>query len=515
MLRKFAVGVAAVGVVLALPHAARAQSSEGACASVTTHTRETVIVFRPPATFTICRHGVPQDSVVTDRRVYLQLAPTPASHMFDFRVHGQAGDWAPMGLSIWEDLTSSIASKLRDLDHSGEPIADLVVPLDPLPLAPAPLRPLATARARYVADVTPKYLEALHSVRGQARELPVIAGVVRRWCNAITSDAPGTVASDRELRVRCAGAELSDGVVEHIVDTFEAAAKKEFAERDRARDAALSAIAHPEDSTAVSNAVRALDEARVAATAVVATAHALRESSAALARDVATLHAALRSMNSLRPGAPTYLGTFSNAGNAELEIDAAPIDVAAVGRGTVPSTTGATTGRFPIVGRHYLDIEAGVGWTGGLPNVPYSSAVNGVQTIQTKPVDEFVGLALVELELLRFAWPERPLAGVLRLPTIGVPFTRDPSQNFFVGGGLGWTGVGSVNVGPYFLNEVTLRPGFSPNQQLSTGTTIGAATVAGLRVGYFVSASVDLVGLFHLFVPNHTPTIDAVTGKEK
>ena len=56
-------------------------------------------------------------------------------------------------------------------------------------------------------------------------------------------------------------------------------------------------------------------------------------------------------------------------------------------------------------------------------------------------------LALVELEPARFLWPDRPLAGLLRFPVLGLPFTRDPTQNFFAGGGLGWTGVGSIVVG--------------------------------------------------------------------
>ena len=512
MLRIGITSALALALLVGAEHRALAQTSSP-CSAVRDHLHDTVIVFRPPSAFTICRNGVEEDGVVTGRRVYLELEPTPASRMFDFRVHGQSGEWAPMGLAVWEELTSKIASKLRDLDHSGESIADLVIPLDASAGQTAPLRPVAIARTRYLADVTPRYLEALHSVRGEARELPVVARVVKQWCSALATDAAATAES--ELHARCAAPELADGAVDHVVEAFEAAAKKETAQRDKARDATLNAIAHPDDSRAVEVAARELDDARVAANAVVAAGHLLRESSAALARDVATLRVALRSIDTIRPGVPTYLSTYSSGGNAELEIDATPIDAAAVSRGSVPPNAGRANGRFPIFDRHYLDLEAGLGWTAGLPQVPYSSAVNGIQTIQTKPVDEFVGLALVELEPLRFLWPERPLAGVLRLPTIGIPFTRDPTQNFFVGGGLGWTGIGSITVGPYFLNEITLRNGYAPNQQLLNGTTLGAATVAGLRVGYFASASIDLVGLFHLFVPTHVATIDAVTGKEK
>ena len=174
---------------------------------------------------------------------------------------------------------------------------------------------------------------------------------------------------------------------------------------------------------------------------------------------------------------------------------------------------GKTTARFPIVGRHYLDFEAGFGVTAGLPPIPAAATQGGVPVLQGKPVDEFVGLALVELEPARFLWPDRPVAGLLRFPVIGIPFTRDPTQNFFVGAGLGWTGIGSISAGPYLLRERTLRSGFVDGQQLSAGTSLDAATDPTLQVGYFVSASVDLVGLFHLFVPVHPTVIDAATGK--
>ncbi len=296
------------------------------------------------------------------------------------------------------------------------------------PPALAPLRPLALARTRYVSDVTPRYLQALHSVRADARELPTIAGAVRRWCAALTeaSPTPQTPVTDAELRAACAGAELKEGAVEHILTDFEAAASKESGERSRAREAAMAAIAHPDDAKAVADGVRALDEARLAAVSVVGAAHALRESSAALARDVGALRIALRSLDTLRPGVPTYLSTYGTSGNAELEVDASPVDAVTAGTDLEHRSMGKATARFPVVGRHYLDVEAGVGWKSGAAAVPYVSTIQGKQVIQTSSIDGFVGLALVELEPLRFAWPDRPAAGALRFPVVGIPFTKDP-----------------------------------------------------------------------------------------
>jgi len=514
MLRRVAAAACGLATLVGIQGVARGQHP-AACASVREHLRDTVIVFEPPSTFTICRGGSEQDDVVTGRPVYFQVTTTPGSSMFDFRVHGQGTAWTHTGLSTWQDQATRVASGLRDLEHAGTPISDIPLPLDATAGANSPLRPLAAARSRYVSDVTPRYLEALHAVRGEAHELPVIANVVRRWCGEIGSEAPSRAPVEAELRARCAGPELRDGALDRDVETFEAEATLFDRARDKARDAMVAAMGRPDDANAVTEAVKALDEARRTAASAVAAAHGLRESSRALARDVAELRIALRSIDALRPGTPTYLSTYTSAGNAELEIDATPVDIAAAGQAAAHADVGKTTARFPVVGRHYVDLEVGLGLSGGTPLIPYVENVSSVSTIQGKPVDELVGLALVELEPARFLWPDLPLAGLVRFPVLALPFTRDPTQNFFAGGGLGWTGVGSIVAGPYMQYELTLRDGYSIGQALPAGTTIQAATQQTLRVGSFVSASVDVLGLFHLFVPGHGSSIDAATGKEK
>jgi hypothetical protein len=200
------------------------------------------------------------------------------------------------------------------------------------------------------------------------------------------------------------------------------------------------------------------------------------------------------------------------AGNALLVVEVKPAEASAE---PVPEhEESSATFHFSVVDRHYLDFEAGLGITGGLPKIPSVVAKNGANVIQGGDVDQFVGLALVELEPLRIPWPDAPLAGVLRFPVLGVPLSRDPTQNFFVGAGLGWTGVGSLVAGPYLLRELTLRDGFALNESLPAGTSLGAATQPTLQVGYFVSASIDLLGLFHVFAPVHPPPLDAATGRQ-
>jgi hypothetical protein len=494
---------------------ASAEGPLSVCREVREHVQDTVIVFQPPSTFTVCRNGSPQGGVVTDRNVYLELLPRPGPRMFDFRIHGKPSDWSPMGLRAWEELTTRIAGKLRDLDHSGEPIAALTIPLEAPPAGVAPLRPVAAARARYLAEATPQYLDSLHAVYAETHELPVVAGVVRRWCSALETYAPGALTGEVELRTTCAAPEIKDGAVEQVLKDFEATVQKGNQDRAHAREATLAAIAHPEDANAVSEAVRALDAARISVTAVVASAHSLRQSSMALGRAVGSLRVSLRSLDALEPGVPTYLSTYSNPGNAELEIDTIPSDISVAGSDAAHGVTGKATARYPVFGRHYLDIEAGIGWAGGAPDSVYLTTTRGVNVIQNQPVQEVVGLALVELEPLRFAWPERPAAGILRFPVVGIPFTRDPTSNFYFGAGIGWTGVGSITGGPYIIRETMLRQGFEPLQTLPNNVPFDAVTYGGAGVGYYVSASIDLVGLFRLFVPWHAPTLDGLTGKER
>ena len=486
------------------------------CATLTAHKTDTVITFEPPSTFTICRDGAAESDVVTDRRVYFELLPSPGATMFDFRLHGHAAQTRPTGLLAWQEQSARIALGLDELDHSSEAISAIAIPLG-APPGPSPLAPLAAARARYSGLVTPRFLETLDGLRSEIDELPVIADVVRRWCGELQQrgNALVTQAGRSELRTRCAAPELGAGAIERANATFLEASAELDASRRRTRDLVIAAVARADDAQGVAAAVQALDEARLAASKVTAAARALRPLAKALSRDATMLRDAIASTNTLRPGEPTYLTTYGSGGTAVLEVDAEPRGIAAAGEHTAQQELSTVAFHFPIVERHYLDIEAGLAVTGGLPAIPTLATQGAAGIIQGKPVDEFAAMALVELEPLRFLWPDRPLAGVFRLPVLGVPLTRNPTQNFFIGAGLGWTGVGSISAGPYLLRELTLRDGYALDQPLPAGTSFAAATEPAVQVGYFVSASIDLVGLFHVFVPVHTRSIDAATGKEK
>jgi hypothetical protein len=249
--------------------------------------------------------------------------------------------------------------------------------------------------------------------------------------------------------------------------------------------------------------------ARTAASGVVSRAATLSKTASSLSQRLMALRTTIASLGALRPGVPKHLVTYSDAGNAVLRIDAIPLGVEDVHE----AEENQASFRFPVVGRHYFDVEIGAGITGGQPLIPTVSTSGNAAVIDGKPVDEFVALALVELEPFRFGWPDKPLAGLIRFPVIGIPLSRDPTENFFVGGGIGWTGIGSITAGPYFLRERTLAAGYSVGDQLPAGTSLDAITNPTVQVGFFVAASIDVVGLFRLFFPEHQPTFDAATGR--
>jgi len=389
------------------------------------------------------------------------------------------------------------------------------MPIAPTEVATAPtLQPVLGARSLYLGVVTPRFLESLSGLLAELDELEVIARVEGQWCDDM--DRMTVSPSSRtDLTASCAGSELRRGVVDHAVDALSNAGHDFDGKHAVARDALIVAMAHPSDSPAVLAAAQALDQARASALYAISQALLLQPMAKALSLDALVVRAAIASTNALRPGLPSYLGTYDAAASGLVEIDAVPLHMEAAGVDADHREDSSASFRFAIVGRHYLDLEAGVGLTGGLPQIPTLGTQGGANVLQGKPVDEFVGLALVELEPLRIPWPDRPLAGVLRFPVVGIPLSRDPTQNFFAGAGVGWTGVGSITGGPYLLRELSLRDGFAAGQLLPTSTSFDAATHPSLQVGYFVSASIDLMGVFRLFVPEHPPTVDAVTGLER
>ena len=473
------------------------------CETITDHQKATIIAFSPPSTFTICHDGSEEPDVVTGRRVYLQLVPTPGSSMFRFRVHGQEAEPKLTGLSVLKTDVSAVAGALGTLSHSAEPISALSYAGDGTPLG--------TARARYVGVATEAFSDALERSREKIDDVAEGSRIVHRWCSELhASEFPGV----RELRDTCKNIDPVDVVAQEVAN-FESLGARFTAARNAARESTITATAARGDAAKEAEAIKQLDVGRQAAEDVVTSARRLTGMSRRLVADLGELRIAIASLNALRPNVPVYLATYGDAGMAVLHLDAVP---AGVDEGARNEDENNVSFRFPVVGRHYVDLEIGAGVTGGLPQLV---SINSSNQIEGRDVDQFVALALVELEPLRFIWPDKPLAGLFRFPVIGIPLSRDPMQNFFAGAGIGWTGVGSITAGPYLLRELTLTgsgPCTNPspcaiNSTVKQGTPLSAVTTPQVNVGWFISASIDLVGIFHLFVPEHLPSFDAATAR--
>ncbi|HZS39611.1 MAG TPA: hypothetical protein VFF06_22420, partial [Polyangia bacterium] len=366
-----------MGAIVLLPASARAHA---ACENVVAPHGETVLVLRPPSDFTICRDGHEQADVVAGRRVFLELQPTADGAMFEFRLRGQKSEPGPSGLAAWEELAANAAGVLHDLAESSEPIAEQ----RPV-MSDAARRPLAAARELYLGMVTPEFHGAAREAATESAELPAIAATLARWCKRYQGRA--SPLAD-ELHTRCAASAFSDGATIKVVAALRSALDDFHARRAKARELLVQADAVPNDPLAQDAAVRALAEARASAAAVVERARSLQPLARELARAAAALREAVQANGELEPGHPVFLARYPRAGQVVLELEVRPVGILAAGAATAKSDTSVLTFRFSVVDTHYIDLEVGLGITGGVPPVPTLSTTNGMAVIQGKAVDE-------------------------------------------------------------------------------------------------------------------------------
>lgn len=482
--------------------------ADGPCSATAQHTDETVIAYEPSSGFTICRGGHPETDVVAGHPVYVELVRRPGVDLFRFRVHGRDTQTKPTGLRTVAARIGRVHADLHEIVSSSERVAELPGAAGPLPSA------VDQSRALYLGVATARFHEALASLARRLEGLSSDAESLGQWCDELTAAGDPSPLLESDLRRRCGDPRVAPATVGQEVSALAAAIDAYRVSRDAGREALIAARAKPDDAEAQRAAVRVLDDARRKALDAVDLARRLDPAADALASNALLLREVAHGRpGALQPGIPLYLARFSRGGIGSLQIDAAPVELAPrldEEGGPEAEAESSQTFRFPVVSLHFLDLEAGVAATGG-PLVP---SVSPQGQIVGENVSGFVGLALVELEPARFLWPDRPLAGLLRLPVVGIPFTRDPTRNFFVGLGLGWTGVGSISGGPYLLRELALDSGFAFGDTVPKGTSLESVSSSALRVGYFASASIDLLGLVHLFFTPREPMLDATTGSE-
>lgn len=498
-------------LLIALGVGASAQAARAAepdvCQKMAQDTKETVIAFQPPSTFTICRAGRVESDVVVGRPVSVAVVTDPNTS-FRFTVHGLAAQPQRTGLTGLARRSHALAQTLHDLASAEESVDD----------SSEPLPDTEEGRLRYLRLLSAKMHQSLAIIEREAFDLARATASLRTWCSEATREPISPAPLDQAVHARCAalGTDAAGERAQKLVETIGAFR----AARAQVRAAWLSlhnGVPEKNNKSDSAELTGGMDRLRDVATSLQQQARELAPVAEAIAETSGIVHEALRaSTGSLPPNRPVSFGRLERPGFAVLQIDAAPVVLFR----SAEDWEGANEEilshrfRFQVVARHYIDVEAGIAMAGGTPGVPGTAVRNGSTILVSRSVSQLVGLLLVDLEPMRFLAPDHPLAGVFRFPVVGLPLSRDPTQNYLVGAGLGWTGIGSVSFGPYISRQANFANGYAPGQVLPMGVSLAGTTTPGYDVGYFFSATVDLLGILHLFIPPRVPTYDALSGQE-
>jgi hypothetical protein len=484
--RKVGLIVIACACISPWPFVAKAAESE-VCEKIQRQTADTVIAFEPPASFTICRDGKFETDVVTGRPIYVEVLADEHTS-FRYSIHGLSNRPQRTGLTRLARRSHALAQSLRLLAESGET----------------------------VGETSEQLHNAIVAIEHESLDLGGAMATLATWCDEVTKSPILPSALDHAVQGRCSSlhaveASNSAEALVRTISTFRTA-------RDQARALLIDARAKHSDNHgaegAMHEAAPAFDKARELAVSLQRQARDLAPVAERIADTSGLLHEAMRGSGALRTGTPFRLGELEHDGFAVLQIDATPVVLSRSAEDWEDTDQEGVSQRFRfrVVSRHYVDVEAGVGVVAGIPGVPAFTTRGSSTVLTSKSISQFVGLALVELEPVRFFAPDHPLSGLLRFPVIGVPLNRDPTQNYFAGAGLGWTGIGSITAGPYITREASFAQGYGEGQTLPSGVAFATVTSPAYEVGYFVSASIDLLGLLHLFLPVRKPTFDVITG---
>ncbi len=308
--------------------------------------------------------------------------------------------------------------------------------------------------------------------------------------------------------------------------TLESFVEARTAARDAVLDLDLTPTSPAEQDAAARKATEALTSATRLAQKLVAGAHAAAGDLEHLVQNAEFLRAAV-SLPATEEAARLHLGRFSANGifgapdvyvvhvlkrPSQFLLDEGSAEAAA----EKPEEREILVDRFQPASRNYVDIGLAVMYSAGLPDHPALAGQLGKQQLVQQQTAGFNGGVLVSLEPLEFTRIADPWAQLLHFPTIIIPFTIDPTHNYFIGAGLGIFDVASIDVGAHLSLTRVPAPGNSYGETFTTSPIdINHVTQAGpIAGGYFVSLSVDLVGVVHLIVDQLKPTVRDVQSNE-
>ncbi|HUB09765.1 MAG TPA: hypothetical protein VMB50_22360 [Myxococcales bacterium] len=528
-----------------------AQVPPDPCEATAGH-RGYTILLQEDGRFVHCRGGeTTEDEPVSHERVVLQLPPQGPDEPFRYRLFDPtrplAGRRNPLLLSQLE-VIRAYQGALRDLANSPEPLGEALKHLEPAAGAPpasadgqapaaaesgtpesADALAAEAAQAKYLSYATPAFVDALHVLRRTHRRFERAAENVDDLCRA--SGARVREGPLRERIVRLCAANPGKRELDSLAG-FEASIGGYLEDRAAVRNAVLDLDLMPTSpatqDAAARKATQALATATAAAARLVADAHDLAEKMEDFVDQVRLLRAAVV-ISASPEGERLTLGRFSANGLFtapdifQVRVLKRPslfLEGEDLGEGGAveekPEEQEVLVDRFQPASRNYVEIGLAVMFSSGLPDHPTLAGQLGHQQLVQSRTTGFNGGVLASLEPLEFTTIADPWAELLHFPTIIIPFTVDPTRNYFIGAGVGIFDVASIDVGVHLA--LTTQPAYATGNYY--GETFNTSpidldhlTQAGpLAGGWFLSLSVDLVGVVHLIVDQLKPTVRDVHG---
>ena len=485
-----------------------------------------------------CRDGKTTDlEPWSDERVVLQLPPDRADEPYRFRlVDGKArkARHAPKLFGGEIEVAEDLGASLEEIAASPESIGEALDHLEPAPppeaagegahsAAAVPVHESRAvqgseaAKAKYLAVATPAFVDA---VRRLQRDLGLMEGLTEQVERACKARGSAVAESARTIVAQRCSSGGSGATIGEALRPIRADLERFLEARKVARDALFDASLAPTSSSeaddAAAKAREALGQATTKAEALVASAAGAAGAAQKFALDLRILEAAFDLPAESESGQRLLLGRFPASGlfhapdiyQVQLAKEPSPLYDLTDQAARPPPAPDLIVDRFQPERRDWFDLGIALMYSGGLPDHPALVGRLGQQQLTEQGTAGVSGGVLASLEPISIFCPGSAWAPIIRFPTIIVPFTLNPLTNYFIGGGIGLKEIGAINAGAHIALTRSPAPGDLYGTQFTSPVYLDHVTMAsGLAAGYFVSVSLDLLGLARLIVGEERPEV--------
>jgi hypothetical protein len=518
---------------------------------VTAGHRGYTVLLQSGGTFVHCREGeTTEEGPLSNERVSLQLPPEGPKSPYHYRLlnptigtkpaHGvllkrtaAVVDEFENALDAFSMSSESVGETLAHLEGTGDE-AENTPPPSPPPKkgerAEAPvtgsnpeshdLLEAQVNEAKYLSVATPEFSQTLKEVRRMLHKFEQATVRVDHVCQTSAEHVQAGELRDKFSSI-CAA--KPGATVAAAFKPVEADVRAFVETRDASREAVLDLHLVPtsaaEQNAAAKKATAALRASTTAAKKLVADATEATNAIHKFRADVDYLRAAI-SVSTATNGERIHLGRFPANGlfsapdvyqlhvtrEASLFADH-PAGPAMTGSAATEPEKEVLVDRFQPEPRPLFDLGVSLVYSGGLPDHPALQGRVGQQQLAPDRTSGLVGG--VELALNPLSFTNLTIPVTVNLPTIIVPFTLNPLQNYLIGAGIGFEDLGSVDFGVHLgLTRI-------PNAATPYGYTFDTSPIhinnvthpGPLAGGYFVGLSLNLVGVVRLIVGQMHPDV--------